>query len=81
MANYAIHDGTTVVNVIVAESAEIAEQVTGLTALETTGVPWTGWTLHGDAWRPPMPESPGMWEWDEAAQEWVDVTPDPEPEA
>lgn len=79
MARYAVHDGTTVHNVIVAESQEIAEQVTRLAAIETTGVPWIGWTLHGDEWRPPIPTE-GVWEWDDTAAEWIGVTPEPEPE-
>lgn len=57
MADYAVHDGTTVLNVIVADSAEIAEQVAGLTALETNGSPWIGWTLVDGEWiAPPEPE-------------------------
>jgi hypothetical protein len=76
MATYAVHDGVSVVNVIVADTAQIAEEVTGLTALETEGVPWIGWTLHGDEWRPPMPAD-GVWEWDDVAHDWVDVTPAP----
>jgi len=71
MAKYAVHDGTTVVNVIVANSREIAEDVTGLNAVETDGVPWSGWTLHGDEWRPPMPTE-GVWVWDEDTREWVE---------
>ena len=79
MARYAVHDGTTVRNVIVAESQEIAEQVTGLAAIATTGMPWIGWTLDGSEWRPPMPTD-GVWVWDDAAGEWIDVTPNPEPD-
>lgn len=53
MANFAIHDGHTVVNVIVAESAEIAEEVMGMQALETNGAPWIGWTLVDGEWVAP----------------------------
>lgn len=57
MANFAIHDGTTVQNVIVADSKEIAEEVTGLSAVETDGQPWIGWTLVDGEWiAPPEPE-------------------------
>jgi hypothetical protein len=55
MANFAIHDGSTVVNVIVADSAEIAEQVTGLQAIETAGQPWTGWIYKDGEWVEPTP--------------------------
>lgn len=57
MATYAVHDGARVVNVIVADTAQIAEEVTGLSALETEGVPWIGWTLIDGVWTaPPEPE-------------------------
>lgn len=57
MSNFAIHDGTTVVNVIVADSLEVAEEVTGLSAVETEGEPWIGWTLVDGVWTaPPAPE-------------------------
>jgi hypothetical protein len=73
MPNYAVHDGTTVLNVIVAESMEIAEGATNLTAVETTGVPWIGWTLYGEEWRPPQPYP--SWEWADGA--WTAPTPQP----
>ena len=78
--NFAVISGNTVVNVIVADSQEIAEEVTGLSAVETEGEPWLGWTMHGNEWRPPMP-TVGVWEWDEATHGWIDVTPEPEPDA
>lgn len=58
MTNYAIHDGQTVVNVIVAESAEIAEEVTGMNAVATDGVPWLGWTLIDGEWLAPVTPVP-----------------------
>ena len=75
MTNFAIYSGTTVMNVIVATSLEIAEEVTGMSAVETTGIPWIGWTLHGDEWRPPMPTTEGIWEWNDTTHEWIDTTP------
>lgn len=132
MPNYALHDGVTVVNVIIADSVAIAEDLSGLSAIETDGTPWMGWTMEAEGWRPPSPfpswtwngsmwESPverptgdyawdedgqqwaraqapypswqwsgtewqppvpapsddGLWAWDEIAQEWVGVEPDP----
>lgn len=53
MATFAVHDGTTVRNVIVADSAAIAEAVTALTAITTDGVPWIGWTLVDGEWVAP----------------------------
>lgn len=57
MANYAISDGTTIVNVIVADTQDVAEAVTGMTAIESSGVPWLGWTLVNGEWTaPPEPQ-------------------------
>lgn len=74
MPNFAIHDGTTVVNVIIADSVEVAEELTGLSALETEGAPWIGWTMEVEGWRPPSPFP--SWSWDGAA--WVAPIPEPE---
>ena len=56
MTNYAIKDGSAIINVIVAETKEIAEEVTNLEAIEITeelplGI---GWELVDEEWR--MPE-------------------------
>jgi hypothetical protein len=53
MPNYAIHDGHTVVNVIVCETQNLAEEVTGMNAVETEGQPWIGWTLVNGVWMDP----------------------------
>jgi hypothetical protein len=40
--------------------------------------PYLSWSwVEGEGWQPPapMPETEGMWVWDEDAGEWVDVTP------
>lgn len=39
--------------------------------------PFPSWVWNGTRWDAPMPfpTAPGAWEWDEAAQEWVDTTP------
>jgi hypothetical protein len=55
MANYAIIENDVVTNVIVAESKEIAEEVTGAEAIETAGQPWTGWTRVDGEWIDPTP--------------------------
>jgi hypothetical protein len=57
MTNYAIKDGSAIINVIVAETKEIAEEVTNLEAIEITeelplGI---GWELVDGEWK--MPES------------------------
>jgi hypothetical protein len=55
--NYATFSSGYVTNVIVADSAEIAEELTGGQVMETTGAPWTGWRLEEGKWvAPPTPE-------------------------
>lgn len=59
MPNYAIYDGHLVSNVIVADTQEIAEQVTGLSALEVVdGQPWIDWTLIDGVWIEPVTVKP-----------------------
>lgn len=63
MSNYAVHDGYTIINVIVAENKKIAEDLTGLSAIEITdnylGI---GWTLEENGWRPPSPYPSWIWD-------------------
>ena len=75
MPNYAIHDGMTVHNVIVCDTQGLAEEVTGMQAVETDGVPWIGWTMHDGEWRPPQPGP--AYVWDGAA--WIEPEPEPAP--
>lgn len=75
MPNYAIHDGSRVINVIVAESAQIAEEATGLQAIETEGTPWIDWTIIDGVWAPPQPFS--SWTWN--GLEWEAPVPQPGP--
>lgn len=76
MSYYAIIENNKVVNVIVAESQDIAEKATNLSAIETTGVPWINWTLEDGSWRPPSPYP--SWIWQENS--WVAPIPMPEDE-
>lgn len=73
MTFFAIHDNAHIVNVIVADTQEVAEQVTGLSAIETTGSPWIGWTLESEGWRPPAPFSSWVW----GGSEWEAPVPMP----
>jgi hypothetical protein len=57
MENYLIIDNNAVINVIVAESAEIATQVTGKEAIKSTGpTPWIGWIKENGEWINPSQE-------------------------
>lgn len=84
MPNYAIHDGQKVVNVIIAESKELAEEFTGMQAIITVDfnknespskdMPWVDWTLEQEGWRPPKPFESWVWE----GESWIPPIPAPE---
>lgn len=73
MPNYAISDGSKIVNAIIADSKEVAEEITGMTAVEVTNGPWIGWTLEVDGWREPSPYP--SWNWN--GSEWQSPVPKP----
>ena len=52
--NFAIIENDVVINVIIAESAEVAAEVTGKEVLETTGQPWIDWTRVDGVWSAPV---------------------------
>lgn len=54
MPIYAINNNGVIVNVIEASSQEIAESITGMTALTTSGIPWIGYTYNGSSWIEPV---------------------------
>ena len=59
MANYAVIKDSIVNNVIVADTKEIAETVTGLTCVEIPfepGAPGIGWTYDGAEFTAPVVE-------------------------
>jgi hypothetical protein len=59
MPNYLIIENDTVINVIVADTAEIAAEVTGKEVIESiNSTPWIGWTRSGDTWTEPVIEAP-----------------------
>lgn len=54
MPIFAIHNGSVISNVIVADTIELAEQVTGMEAIESVdGVPAIGWLLVNGEWVAP----------------------------
>lgn len=55
MPNFAIYKDNVILNVIVADSKQIAEEVTGASAIETDGNPWIDWTLIDGVWTAPLP--------------------------
>lgn len=60
MTNYLVIEDNKVINVIVADTAEIAAEVTGKEVIESiNSTPWIDWTRSGDTWTaPPTLEEP-----------------------
>jgi hypothetical protein len=61
MANYAVIQNGIVTNIIVADTKEIAETVTGLTCIENENLPGTlgiGWSYDGTTFTAPVIELP-----------------------
>lgn len=58
MANYAVMSGNTVSNIIVCDSKEVAEQVTGMTCIEYTNEnpAGIGYTWDGSVFTAPIIE-------------------------
>ena len=55
MANYLVIENDLVINVIVADSIEIAAEVTDKEVIEAyEGGPWIGWTRANGAWIAPV---------------------------
>jgi hypothetical protein len=76
---FAVHDGTTVQNVIVADSPDIAEGVTGLQAVEAReGIPGIGWILSEQGWITNDPAPFPSWTWDYETMAYVAPVPMPD---
>ena len=57
MTNYLVIEDNKVINVIVADTAEIAAEVTGKEVVESTSSePWIDWTRSGNTWSAPVIE-------------------------
>jgi len=55
MSNYLVIEDNKVVNVIVADTAEIAAEITGKEVVESTSSePWLDWTRFGNTWSAPV---------------------------
>ena len=80
MANYAVIDNGTVINTIVADSIEVAEEVTGKTCVAYTdedpiSISWY-WNADVNAYIPPSPYA--SWIYNSEAKIWNAPTPRPE---
>ena len=76
MPNYAIYDNNVVKNVVIADSKEIAEEITGMNAIDSENRISVGWYLHDGEWIPPSPFP--SWNWN--GQGWIPPTPYPKDE-
>lgn len=56
MANYAIIENDKVINVIVADSAELAAELTGKEVTEAIDGLWIDWTRTDGVWSAPVEE-------------------------
>jgi hypothetical protein len=80
MGQYAIHDGSTIINVIMADSQEIAENFTNKQAFEITSPVGIGWVLINGSWEVPSPYP----SWNFVDKEWkapIDKPDDDKPYA
>lgn len=58
----ALYDLDEIVNVIICESTQLAEEITGLNAIECiNGEPKIGWILYNNQWVPPKPFDSWTW--------------------
>lgn len=78
MLIFEIYNGETLVNIIVAESKELAEQLTGLTAVRSMpSQPYKGWVFNDlkQMWEAPSPQpEDGLnYIWDEQSLSWVEI--------
>ena len=78
MPDFAIHNGSVVVNVIVADNREAAESLTGLQAMEVTvNGPGIGWTKDDRGWITTTPSPYASWTWDYDQMTYVPPVPSP----
>lgn len=83
MATFRIYDGEELVNLIRAKSKEIAEQVTGLTAVEVVPIqPFPSWIFNEERekWLPPTPypDDDLSYNWNEELGDWEVIVFDDE---
>lgn len=75
MASWAIVQDNKIVNLIIADNKEIAEQVTGLQAIDDEGWICIGFEKYENSWRPPYPNDGLEYYWNQSSKSWVVVNP------
>ena len=62
MSDYAISNGSTIINVVVSDNIdEVVSFFSDYDVFETSGRPWIGWTLEEEGWREPSPYPSWLW--------------------
>jgi len=76
MISFAIHNQGIVINIICAESRQVAESIFGTNVLEITNLPvGMDWFLENDTWYAPRVFD--SWIWNLQTQQWEAPTPMP----
>ena len=75
MTNWAVIKDNKIINRIVADSKEIAEQVTGLEIIDDEGWIQIGFEKFNDSWRAPMPTDGLEYTWNDITRSWILVNP------
>lgn len=61
MPSYALYQNNEIINIILAENKEMAEQASGLNAIQINKYPGIGWILVDGNWNPPNTEQWAGW--------------------
>lgn len=70
MARWAIIRDNKIVNLILADSKEIAEEVTGLEAIDDENWIGIGFEMTSEGWRPPYPTDGANYIWNQEYISW-----------
>lgn len=75
MINWAIIENNKIINRIIADTKEIAEELTGLQAIDDEGWIQIGFEKFNDSWRPSYPTDGLEYSWDDTNKFWKPVNP------
>ena len=75
MKNWIIVENDIVINLIIADTKEIAQEVSGKEAIGDNGYICIGWDRKSGEWKSPQPYN--SWIWDSNLKNWEPPTPKP----